>query len=41
MSTILVDCIRNGNLNKDPKRDYYFIVLNKDQPTDVIINSLT
>jgi len=40
MSTILFDKIKNKKYNKNPKKDYYFIVLNKTNKTDIIINSV-
>lgn len=40
MSEILFDKIKNQSYNKIPKKDYYFVVLNKQNPSDVIINSV-
>jgi len=40
MSLILYEKIKNKNYNTCNKRDYYFIVLNKTDTTDVIVNSV-
>lgn len=40
MSKILVQKIRNRAYNRSLKKDYYFIVLNKEKPGDVIVNSV-
>ena len=40
MSTIFIDKLRNEKYNYNFKKDYYFLVLNKTQPTDIIINSI-
>ena len=45
MSKILVKKIaektrKNREYNKRPKKDYYFLVANKNDPKDIIINSL-
>ena len=40
MSTVLCDKLKKKEYNKKCKKDYYFIVLNKTDSTDVIINSL-
>jgi hypothetical protein len=40
MSEILIEKIKNGAYNRSAKKDYYFIVLNKEKPGDVIINSV-
>ena len=39
MSKILIQKIRDNYLNKNIKRDYYFIVINKSNPSDIIVNS--
>lgn len=36
----LISNIKNKNYSKHKKKDYYFIVVNKNNPKDVIINSL-
>jgi hypothetical protein len=40
MSIILFDKLQNKNYNKINKKDYYFIVLNKIDSKDIIINSI-
>ncbi len=40
MSKILLEKIKNKKYNKIHKKDYYFIVLNKTNHTDIIINSI-
>ena len=40
MSAILSKKLRAKEYNKNSKRDYYFVVLNKTVPGDVIVNSL-
>ena len=40
MSKILINRLRNKKYNMIHKKDYYFIVLNKMDPKDVIINSI-
>jgi hypothetical protein len=40
MSVILLEKLKCKNYNKVGHRDYYFIVLNKTDSTDVIINSV-
>ncbi len=40
MSKILIDKLKNGNYNKCNKKDYYFLVINKNNSRDIIINSL-
>lgn len=40
MSIVLFNKIKNKEYNKLNKRDYYFIVLNKKNSNDIIINSL-
>lgn len=40
MSTILFNTLKNKNYNKNPKKDYYFIVLNKTIVGDIIVNSV-
>lgn len=40
MSEILFDKLRNKKYNKSAKKDYYFIVLNKTDAGDVIVNSV-
>lgn len=40
MSDILIKKIKNKKYNKIDKKDYYFIVINKINPSDIIINSL-
>tara|TARA_Y100000389_G_C17360370_1_gene463418 strand:+ start:104 stop:841 length:738 start_codon:yes stop_codon:yes gene_type:complete len=39
-STHLLTYIKNNNFTKNYKRDYYFIVINKKNPKDIIINSI-
>ncbi|VVB70802.1 Uncharacterised protein [uncultured archaeon] len=38
MSRVLIDCLLNKKYNRS-NRDYYFLVVNKDDTTEVIINS--
>jgi len=40
MSKILYDKLKNKCYNYKNKKDYYFIVLNKDNNADIIINSI-
>lgn len=40
MSTILFNKLKNREYNKNNKKDYYFIVLNKTDNSDIIINSI-
>lgn len=40
MSYILFNKLKNKNYNKKIKKDYYFLVLNKTNHNDIIINSL-
>lgn len=40
MSEILFRKIKNKEYNKNHKKDYYFLVLNKNDPKDIIINSV-
>jgi hypothetical protein len=40
MSKILINKIKKKKFNKNYKKDYYFIVLNKKNNKDIIINSI-
>ena len=40
MSKILLNKLHTQGFNRNIKKDYYFIVINKTQPNDVIINSI-
>ena len=40
MSNILLDKLKNKKYNLSNKKDYYFIVLNKSNSNDIIINSV-
>lgn len=40
MSVILADKLKKKEYNKIRKKDYYFLVINKRTPTDIIINSV-
>ena len=40
MSSILIDKLRKKAFNRNHKKDYYFLVVNKTKPTEVIINSV-
>ena len=40
MSDILVNKLKNKQYNKINKKDYYFIVLNKTDANDIIVNSI-
>ena len=40
MSDILFNKIKNKEYNKNNKKDYYFIVINKNNSKDIIVNSL-
>jgi hypothetical protein len=40
MSLILIDKLKNKNYNKINKKDYYFLVINKNNTKDIIINSV-
>jgi hypothetical protein len=40
MSNILYNKLKNKEYNKNNKKDYYFIILNKANTNDIIINSI-
>jgi len=40
MSEILFNKLKNKEYNKNNKKDYYFIVLNKKKANDIIVNSV-
>lgn len=40
MANILVEKFRNSGYNRDPYKDYYFIVINKNNTKDIIVNSI-
>ena len=40
MSDVLFNKIKNKEYNKNNKRDYYFIVINKNNYNDIIVNSV-
>jgi hypothetical protein len=40
MADVLIKKIQTQSYNISPKRDYYFLVINKKNPTEIIINSL-
>ena len=40
MSEVLIENLKHKKYNKNNKKDYYFIVLNKTVPGDIIINSV-
>lgn len=40
MSSVLLDNIKKDKYNKIQKRDYYFLVINKKNPNEVIVNSI-
>lgn len=40
MSDILFNKLKTKNYNRNHKKDYYFIVLNKNNASDVIVNSV-
>jgi len=40
MGVILIDKLKNKKYNTNNKKDYYFIVLNKEDPSDIIVNSV-
>lgn len=40
MSTLLFNKLNNKNYNTNHKKDYYFIVLNKSDASDIIVNSV-
>jgi hypothetical protein len=40
MSSILINKLKNKEYNNNYKKDYYFIVLNKTDPKDIVINSI-
>lgn len=40
MSQILFQKLKDRELNNNPKKDYYFIVLNKTNTQDIIVNSV-
>jgi hypothetical protein len=40
MSKVFIEALKNKSYNKERKRDYYFIVINKNDTTDIIANSV-
>ena len=40
MSIVLFNKLKDKNYNKMSKKDYYFLVLNKTNPADIIVNSV-
>jgi hypothetical protein len=40
MSIILFNKLKNKKYNTNNKKDYYFVILNKTNPNDIIINSV-
>jgi len=40
MSRVLFECLKSDNINKDINKDYYFLVINKCNTSDIIINSI-
>lgn len=40
MSSILFDKLKNKKYNTNSKKDYYFVVLNKTNANDIIVNSI-
>lgn len=40
MSDVLYNKIKSGKLNQDNKRDYYFVVINKNNTKEIIVNSV-
>ena len=40
MSDLLVTKLKNKKYNTNPKKDYYFVVLNKTDASDIIVNSV-
>jgi hypothetical protein len=40
MSNILFDKLKNKDYNNNNKKDYYFVVLNKTDKSDIIVNSV-
>ena len=40
MSVVLFNKLKNKQYNRNHKKDYYFIVLNKTDPLDIIVNSV-
>ena len=40
MYKILLNKLKNAEINKNQHKDYFFLVVNKKDPTDVIINSV-
>jgi hypothetical protein len=40
MSLLFIQKLKNKNYNYNFKKDYYFLVLNKNNPKDIIINSI-
>jgi hypothetical protein len=40
MSVLLINKLKNKQYNTTPKKDYYFIVMNKTNAQDVIVNSV-
>lgn len=40
LSEIFIEKVRNQEFNTEPTKDYYFIVFNKNEPSDVIVNSV-
>ena len=40
MSKLLFEKLRQNKYNKNNKKDYYFIIINKNDKTDIIVNSV-
>jgi hypothetical protein len=40
MSEVLLRCLKEGAYNRRENKDYYFLVLNKSSPDDIIVNSV-
>lgn len=40
MSLTLVNCLKEKHINRINSRDYYFIVVNKNNTNDIIVNSI-
>ena len=40
MSKILIDKLKNKEYNYNNKKDYYFVVVNKENKNEVIVNSV-
>lgn len=40
MSIILFNKLKNKQYNRNNKKDYYFVVLNKNNPDEIIVNSV-